>query len=215
MSARRCAPSGKRLEHLRALRLIYIVDLDAAADGERLRDLIRGGVTAVWLRAPKATGAQLYARARPLRDLTRTLEAALLIGDRVDVAQAVGADGVQLGHRAPPFEALRDGYAGWIGTSCHTAEDLERAARGAADHAVLSPVFAVPGKGAPLGVDGFGALRSTVDLPVVALGGIHGAHAGLLRAAGADGVAAIRALRDATDAGRAARDFHASNGSTG
>ncbi len=161
------------MEHVRALRLIYIADLEAAADEERLRDLARGGVTAVWLRAPEATGAELYAGAKRLRDLTRSEGVALLVGDRVDVARAVGAEGVQLGHRAPPIEALRGDYPAWIGTSCHTAGDLARAARGGADHAVLSPVFAVPGKGEPLGVDGFTALRDTVDLPVVALGGDH------------------------------------------
>lgn len=190
-----------------ALRLIFIVDDETSRDGDRVDAALGGGVTAVWLRDPGLSGAGLYRRARDLGERCRAHEAALVIGDRADVALAVEAQGVQLGHRSPPARRVRPFFPGWLGVSCHTAGDLERAAALPADFAVLSPVFGVPEKGPPLGLARFAALAEGVgDLPVVALGGIDGSNAADARAAGAAGVAVIRALRDATDpAAEAAR----------
>ena len=189
----------------RALHLVYVADLEAAQDRDRLHALVRGGVTAIWLREPSATGADLYDAACSLRASTRDQGVALVIGDRMDVALAVGADGIQLGHRAPPISRLRTHYPGWIGVSCHSADDLARAAASGADHVVLRPVFDVPGKGAPQGVPGFERLGRSARLPEVALGGIGADSADAVRNAGAVGVAALRALARAPDPEAAAR----------
>ena len=71
--------------------------------------------------------------------------------------------------------------------------------------ACCPPVFGVPRKGAPLGAISFGTLRAGVGVPVVALGGIEVSNAGEVLAAGADGLAAIRCLRDGADPEGAAR----------
>jgi thiamine-phosphate pyrophosphorylase len=188
-----------------ALRVIHVVDSAGARDGARLDALLEGGVTCLWLRDPSATGRALYEAAGGLLLRCRRLEAALLVGDRVDVAQAVGADGVQLGARAVPVRAVRPWYGGWIGVSCHDAEELAKGEAAGADHLVLSPVFGVPAKGPPLGAPRFAALAARVRRPVVALGGIDDGNAPEVVAAGAAGVAAIRSLRDAPDPREAAR----------
>lgn len=188
-----------------ALRLVYIVNRENARDWQRIEPMLTGGVTCVWLRAPDATGAQLYRTARDLAWRCKDRGAALVVGDRADVALAAGADGVQLGFRSPPARKVRPWFDGWIGVSCHSESELRQAERAGADYAVLSPVFGVPSKGAPLGTALFERLRATVDLPVLGLGGIEESNADEVRAAGADGVAVIRALRDAPAAVDAAR----------
>jgi thiamine-phosphate pyrophosphorylase len=188
-----------------ALRLVGVVDEAAATREDRLEALLLAGVTALWLRMSDATGRAVYRRARALRALTTRTGRALLVGDRVDVALAVEADGVQLGHRAPPPDRLRPHFAGRLGVSCHDEEELVRAERAGADHVVLSPVFPVPGKGRPLGVERFGRLARACPLPVVALGGIDEATAAAVLEAGAAGVAAVRALADPDDPGRTVR----------
>ena len=189
-----------------ALRLVFIADGEAARRGDHLDAALGGGVTAVWLREPGASGDELYQLARDLVVRCKTHGAALIVGDRADVALAAGAHGVQIGHRSPPAKRVRPWFDRWIGVSCHSANDLKRAAVSGADYAVLSPVYGVPEKGTPLGTEKFASiLRDAGDLPVVALGGIEASNVDAVRATGASGVAVIRALRDATDPVETAR----------
>src|SRR5206468_3436784 len=112
----------------------------------------------------------------------RRLGAALLVGDRIDVALAVGADGVQLGHRSVPVATVRPWYSGWMGVSCHGLADVAAAEEAGADHVVVSPVFGVPDKGAPIGLVGLAEQARSTRLPVVALGGIDPDNVGRVRA---------------------------------
>jgi len=192
-----------------ALRLVYVVDTAAAADGTRIDAVLEHGVTALWLREPGANGRALYDAAGSLLLRCRRLGAVLVVGDRADVALAVGADGVQLGHRSPPARSVRPWYRGWMGVSCHSVAEIAAATDAGADHVVVSPVFGVPDKGAPLGVEGLARLASGVGPPVVALGGITPENVGLLRRLPVAGVAVIRALRDAPDPAAAARRLSA------
>ncbi len=192
-----------------ALRLVYVADLAAAKETDRLEALAKGGVTAIWLREPSATGHELFEAAGALLLRCRRLSVALLVGDRPDVALAIGADGVQLGHRSVPPRAVRPWYRGWMGVSCHTAADIAAAESAGADHVVVSPVYGVPAKGEPLGLTGLRALIRNAHVPVVALGGIETSNAFLVRSAGAAGVGVIRALRDAANAEHAAQALSA------
>ena len=102
-----------------ALNLVYVVDLEEAARAERLDAVLAAGVTCLWLRAPGASGRELYDAAGGLLLRCRRAGAALLVGDRTDVALAVKADGVQIGSRSPPPDRVRHWYGGWMGVSCH------------------------------------------------------------------------------------------------
>jgi thiamine-phosphate pyrophosphorylase len=193
-----------------ALHLIYIVDPVGAQDWRRLDAVLMAGATSVWLRGPQATGAELYRAARDLVWRCHDRGAALIVGDRADVALSVGADAVQLGFRSPPVRKIRTWFPGWIGSSCHNLAELQKAERGGADYAVLSPIFGVPEKGGPLGTSLLGQLQEVSALPLVALGGIEASNVDGVRATGVAGVAAIRALRDAEEPDVAARALSAS-----
>jgi len=153
---------------------------------------------AVQLRDPELPPRALLALGARLREATRAVGAALIVNDRVDLALALGADGVHLGRRSM---AIADARAllpagAWVSVACHAVEEVARAAAEGADAALLSPVFDSPGKGPPLGLDALraarAALRGRAPL-LVALGGVDERNAGACFAAGADAVAGIRA----------------------
>jgi thiamine-phosphate pyrophosphorylase len=104
---------------------------------------------------------------------------------------------VHLGRRSVPVADARAllPVGTWISVACHGVADVARAAGEGADAAVLSPIFASPGKGAPLGVEALREARAAAGegILIVALGGVTAANAGACAAAGAGAVAAIRA----------------------
>ncbi len=166
------------------------------------------GRVAILLREPGRASAELLELGRTLRALTHERGARLLVHDRIDLAMALGADGVHLPEAGMPPETVRsllDSCAPelLIGASRHGAEGLASAAAAGADYATLSPVYLVAGKAPPLGADGFAALCARAGLPVFALGGVRAAHVPALQAAGARGVAVMREVLSAEDPGAA------------
>jgi len=198
--------------------LVAITDGGARVEDVVVRALAgdERGVCAVQLRDKAASGRALYEQAQRLREVTRRTGSGLLVNDRVDVALAVGADGVQLGERGLGVAAARGlvrgaGAGGFVvGASVHDVKGAQRAARDGADFVVFAPVFEVPGKGPAAGVAGLAeVVRAVGDaVPVVALGGIAGAEeADACRAAGARAVAVMRAVMEANDPARAVRQL--------
>jgi thiamine-phosphate pyrophosphorylase len=153
---------------------------------------------AVQLRDPELPARALLRLGERLRAATRALGSALVVNDRLDLALHLGAEGVHLGRRsigvADARALLPPGT--WISVACHGVDDVIQAATMGADAAVLSPIFASPGKGDPLGLDALRAARAALGdrpLALVALGGIDAGSAPACFAAGADAVASIRA----------------------
>lgn len=132
-----------------------------------------------------------------------TTRARVWVHDRVDVVLASGADGVQLGERSIAVADARAllGERAFIGRSCHDVAGVRAAREVGADGATLSPLFASPGKGTPLGEERFAAACAEVAPFVVwALGGVDAENAARARAAGAHGVALIRGWLAGDDA---------------
>ncbi len=169
---------------------------EIAASAERLLAAAPPGRVGVQLRAAHLPAAERDALARRLRALTRARGAALLLNAELALAMAVDADGVQLPERGPPVAEARArlGPAALIGASRHDLSGVLAAAREGASFVTLSPVFAVPGKGAALGLEGFAAIAGQSPIDVLALGGVDASSAGALIERGACGLAAIRGL---------------------
>jgi thiamine-phosphate pyrophosphorylase len=164
-----------------------------------------GGAVALHARGVQLTGREHFTLASQFGNLASLL----FVNDRLDVALAVHAAGVQLGRGSfPPIEARRLNAAWWIGCSVHSVEEARTALDEGADYLLAGPVYttATHPEAAPLGVERLGAIAG-VGLPVIAIGGVTPARVRDLRAAGAHGVAAIRALWDATDPARAAQEM--------
>jgi thiamine-phosphate pyrophosphorylase len=171
-----------------------------------LRDLPPGRV-ALQLRRRDLSAGALLELAHVLRAVTRAYGACFLVNDRVDVAIASGADGVQLpeGSFTPGAARALLGTAACIGASRHDVAGI--AATGDASFVLVSPVFAVPGKGQPLGFDGLRTLVRASPRPVYALGGLDSRHVTTLLSTGVRGLATIRAVWDAPDPAAALSDL--------
>jgi thiamine-phosphate pyrophosphorylase len=161
---------------------------------EAIEEAVAGGVDTVHVRDHAARAADLLERGRRLRErLGGTVR--LIVNDRLDVALALGADGVQLGRRSLPVaEARRIAPALALGASVHST--AEARAAGGADWLLLGTVFPSsthPG-GATIGPEGVGAIAAAGLGPVVAIGGITAENAASVVRAGAHGVAVISAV---------------------
>jgi thiamine-phosphate pyrophosphorylase len=152
---------------------------------------------AVQLRDPGLDTRALAALGCELRARTKEIGAMLVVNDRIDLALALDADGVQLGRRSlGPADARRVlGPRAWIACSCHELGEIEPLVREGADALLLAPVLGSPGKGAPLGLDTLRAARARMPPGILlcALGGVTVALAADCFAAGAGAVASIRA----------------------
>lgn len=164
------------------------------------------------IRLKPASAAQILAAARRARDLTRARGALLIVNDRVDLALAVGADGVHLGQDDLPLEAARRIAPGLlIGVSTHDLAQV-RAAQGA-DYLGYGPVFATTTKANPDAVQGTATLALAVQaskIPVIAIGGItpeRAAEVARTGAAGACAISAVNGAADVTEAGRAVAQY--------
>ncbi len=167
-----------------------------------------GGVDIVQLREKDLPADQLLGLAERLRSITAG-KALLFINDRVDVAMAAGADGVQLGERSVPVGAARraGGDSLIIGRSVHDVEGAMDAMRAEADLLVFGAVFATVShpRVRPRGV---GALRDLARLgvsPFLGIGGITAQNAASVVEAGAAGAAVITAITESPDPQGAAR----------
>jgi len=188
-------------------RLVLVTDR-AATGGRDLVDVVRAGLDAglpaVQLRDKDLPGHALVSLAEALRAATTRTGALLLINERVDVALAVGADGVQLGRGALPVSAARLllGPDRLIGVSTHAPGEITAGA----DFALFGPVWATPSKsGPPQGAARLAEAVRAARVPVLAIGGVGAAEVAAARAAGAAGVAVIRAILAADDPGAATR----------
>lgn len=171
---------------------------------------VDGGVTAVQLREPDLPARDLWELAVRLRPLVAG-RALFLVNDRIDVALAAGADGVQLGGRSLPLAEARRlvGEGMLLGRSVHSASEAALAREEGADFLVLGTIFETashPGV-AGAGPDLVRAARARVDIPILAIGGIKAGNAPAVMSAGADGVAVISAILAAADPRAAAAEL--------
>jgi thiamine-phosphate pyrophosphorylase len=174
--------------------------LSGISHAEQVARLIQGGANILQLREKRSPARQFYQEGEAALAVARRHGVHLIINDRVDIAFALGADGVHLGQDDfPPEEARRlMGAGAIIGVSTHSVEQATRASRLPIDYVALGPVFATASKENPdpvLGLDGLRAARRALgSLPLVAIGGIDLDNAPDCIAAGADAVAVISHL---------------------
>lgn len=173
---------------------------------------IRGGVRMVQYRDKSGDAGRRAPEARALLELCRGHGVPLIVNDDVELAAAVGADGVHLGKDDgdPAVARVRLGPRGLIGVSCY--DSLERAvtaARAGADYVAFGsfhPSGSKPDAVRPP-VNLLGDARRHLGIPICAIGGITPANGAALVAAGADMLAVIRGLFAAPDVTAAAKAY--------
>jgi thiamine-phosphate diphosphorylase len=167
---------------------------------EQASEAAAAGVDIIHIRERDLDGGELAALTAGVVGATRGSATRVVVNDRVDVAIACGADGVQLRGDSMPAARIRtmapDGFL--IGCSVHGADEAVAAAR-AADYLIAGTVFPTASKSGLtgfLGLEGLAAIARAVSVPVLAIGGMSVARAAGVAAAGAGGLAAISLFAD-------------------
>ena len=199
----------------------YLVTQASLSKGRSTTDIVEaaleGGVDAVQLREKGVDLETRYELGRELRDLTTEAGVDLIVNDRVDLAHAIGADGVHLGQSDLPVSAAREilGPEATIGASVSTVSEARLAAITGADYLGVGAVYGTDSKADAesaddaLGLDRLADIAAAVKLPVVAIGGVTPDNAAATIEAGASSVAVISAITGAEDPTTAASELRA------
>lgn len=197
------------------LRLIVITDRAAAAPrsvAQVVREALAAGAPAIQLRDKSASARGLYDSGQELLPIARDAGALFFVNDRLDVALALGADGVHVGPDDLPVASLRavvpPGFL--IGTSTDDPQVATRLVAAGADYigcGTVYPTGTKPDAGEVIGLDGLERVARAVPVPVVAVGGITPPRSGEIARTAAAGIALVSALMGAADIGAAVREL--------
>jgi len=199
------------------VRGLYLVT-DRKMCGDRLlEDIVRraleGGAVCVQLREKDVSTRFFVEEAQKIKILTVQFRVPLIINDRLDVALAVGADGVHIGQEDMPYGTARKlmGPKAVIGLSVETWDDVVKAQDLDVDYLGVSPVFETPTKTdtkGSWGLEGLVRIKSYSRHSLVAIGGLNASNAEDAIIAGADCIAVVSAVCAAPDPLRASRELN-------
>lgn len=196
-------------------KLCLIADTEAVGDrnlASIVYQAVSAGVSLVQLRAKNLKSSEFFHLASEISHLLSPLDIPLIINDRVDIALACEADGVHLGKEDLPLLEARQvlGENRIIGISASTREDAMEAQAKGADYLGVGPIYPTDSKadtGPALGINGLESIRKSIDIPILALGGLDPTNAHESIAAGANGIAVISAILNAHDTAKAVHDL--------
>ena len=200
--------------HLPKIYPITDTTLSSLSHAEQVKRLIAGGATFIQLREKNNSVRAFHTDAAEAISIARSAGANVIINDRVDVALALGADGVHLGQADMPVAAARRllGDDAIIGFSTHNLEQVKAALDLPINYLAFGPIFPTQSKRNPdpvAGLDALGIIKSLNSrLPVVAIGGIDKSNVVQVWSAGADSAAIISAIvAEPAQIARNVRDF--------
>ncbi|MFB6293091.1 MAG: thiamine phosphate synthase [Halonotius sp.] len=197
----------------------YLVTQQSLSEGRSTETIVAaaidGGVDAVQLREKGRPLDERYELGGRLRELTSDAGVDLIVNDRIDLAHAVGADGVHLGQSDLPVSTAREilGPEATVGASVSTVSEARLAAISGADYLGVGAIYGTDSKpdaetaNDGLGVDALAKIVDSVTIPVVAIGGITPENASGPIQAGASAVAVISAITAADDPEAAASEL--------
>jgi thiamine-phosphate pyrophosphorylase len=200
---------------------LYLCTDRALARGRPLLEAVEaaidGGVTMVQLREKETASREFYTLGLALRELTKRRNVPLVVNDRLDIALAIGADGIHVGQSDLPVEAIRRiaGERLFIGVSAGTVEKAVQAQADGADYlgaGAVAPTGSKADVGSIIGTDGLRAICAAVRIPVVGIGGISAANAAQVIHSGAAGIAVISSILSQPDIRAAAENLKRSIG---
>jgi len=197
----RAAHRASNVHSLRRIGLYPIIDREAVGELDPLdvaRQVLVPGVKIVQYRDKVSSAAEVCEGCSRLRDITLRRKVIFIVNDRVDIAQASGADGVHLGQDDMPVSAAREllGSRKVIGKSTHSLSQARKAAKEEVDYIAVGPIFSTPTKpGArEVGPELIARVRGITDKPIIAIGGINRRNLREVLEKGADGAAVISAI---------------------
>ena len=180
---------------------LYLVT-DNSDDVDRflntIEEAIKGGVTVVQIREKTADTLDFYNLALKVKEITTKYDVPLIINDRVDVALAIDADGVHVGQSDMPCDVTRRlmGPNKLLGVSAATVEEAKKAERDGADYIGTGAVFPTATKDDADSVtkEELIEIVKSINIPVVAIGGINLDNASQLTDTGIAGLSVVSAI---------------------
>ena len=183
----------------------YTLYLVTDRDVLRGRDLIKcieesilGGVTLVQLREKNVTSREFYEIAIKAKEVTSRYNIPLIINDRLDIALAIDADGLHIGQKDLPASVARKilGKDKILGVSAATLQESLEAEKDGADYLGVGAVFSTSTKKDTRDVsyETLSSITSSVNIPVVAIGGINEKNVTKLKESNIDGIAVISCI---------------------
>ena len=168
-----------------------------------IEEAIKGGTTIVQLREKTASTKEFYDLALKVKEITSRYGVPLLINDRIDIALAVGSEGVHIGQDDMPADIAREiiGEDKILGVSASTVEEAKKAEIDSADYIGSGAVFPTSTKDDADSVskEELKEIVDSIDIPVVAIGGITIENAHTLKASGIAGFSVVSAIMSAED----------------
>ena len=173
---------------------------------------IAGGAGAIQLRAKDMPKGEMLQWAYRLRELTREKKVTFIINDHLDIALAVGADGIHLGQEDFPVKEARRiaGPSLIIGSSTHSIEEAAQAVEDGATYINIGPIFKTATKKNvidPIGAGLIQQITSTVSIPFTVMGGIKLDNVDEVLKSGARRIAVVTAVVGEDDITSAAQAF--------
>ena len=180
---------------------LYLVT-DKSDDVEKflntIEEAIKGGVTVVQIREKTADTLDFYNLALKVKEITTKYDVPLIINDRVDIAMAVDADGVHVGQSDMPCDVTRRliGEDKILGVSAATVQEAKKAQENGADYIGTGAVFPTQTKDDADSVtkEELEEIVKSIDIPVVAIGGITLDNASELADTGIKGLSVVSAI---------------------
>ncbi|WP_255335032.1 thiamine phosphate synthase [Methanosarcina sp. KYL-1] len=172
---------------------------------------VESGCRIIQYREKNKSTKEMINEASEIRSICRE-NAIFLVNDRIDVALAVGADGVHIGQDDMPIDTARRllGAGKIIGLTVHNRDEAIEAEKNGADYVGLGPIFNTSTKkdaGNGIGPDMIREVKSAIKIPVVAIGGINRENCRIVVESGADSLVAISAIVCSDDVKRETKEF--------
>lgn len=170
---------------------------------DQVKEALEGGITFLQLREKHLSKEEFIKEAREMKELSKEYKVPFVINDNIEVALAVDADGVHIGQDDMSVEEARKllGEDKIIGVSAHNVEEAIKAQKGGADYLGVGAVCATSTKkdANVVSKEEIKKICHTVEIPVVAIGGIKKENIKTLEGADVDGVAVVSAIFAAKD----------------
>lgn len=204
-----------RQDKIKRLSGLYVIIDTAFLRGRRPTELaaqaIWGGATVIQLRAKEYNTGEFLPMAQELKELCAEHEVLFIMNDSLDVALAVGADGLHVGQEDLPAAVARRllPIDKILGASARTVEEARTARDAGADYLGVGLMYATATKATAevVGPGRIKEMREAVALPIVAIGGINKDNLRRVMQAGADAAAVISAVMGAEDVAKATRQL--------
>ena len=190
---------------------IYLVTDEKACLGKGfyvcIEEAIKGGVKIVQLREKNISTKDFYEKALKVKEICKNYRVLFIINDRLDIVQAVGADGVHLGQSDMPIEKAREILKNkfLIGATARNVEEAKRAELLGADYIGSGAIFRTNTKdnAKKLEMEELKKIVASVKIPVFAIGGINIDNVSSLKNIGLQGICAVSGILSEKDCKKA------------